>query len=225
MSIQTELRHILPDFTVEVLAHVDRLPLSEALEGLVRQQWQAGCEANPHLYDGRVFHIDHFELPGRVFGRLLPYRYVYAQLTQPALRVALNLSPLGVQGIVTDASGRMLMGRRTRYVTQNPGGWEPVPAGSLDNTTLAPDGRLDWQHQLLKELKEETGITEVRHIEPLGLLAPMETGVWNVVARLHVQPDVAIEMAVAEYQQLAWLSGAEAALAHLGGLTLGQLAL
>lgn len=109
---------------------------------------------------------DHSEK--RVRGSFVDYKAYLGCRVHPEWEM--SLCPVGVTGVVR-WKGKVLLGKRSEFVTHYPGYWELVPAGSLDKDCLE-EGVLLPQKQLLQELKEETGIgeQEISTIRPLTLM-------------------------------------------------------
>lgn len=107
------------------------------------------------------------------------YRHVLARRRAPDLVDAgLAIRPVAVTGVLLCADG-LVLGRRGDQVASDAGLWEPAPAGGLN--------RPDPAAQVLEELREELGVKSsgVAPPEACGLVEDMESGVHDIVFRLH----------------------------------------
>ena len=109
------------------------------------------------LFNGRVFSADRITR-SRVAGHFTEFRRIVAQVARPALFAALGLRPLAVNGVVRLRDG-ILIGRRSLRTAYQAGQWQMPPAGSVDPRAADAEGRIDPEAQLIKELREEVGIT------------------------------------------------------------------
>lgn len=102
---------------------------------------------DPAKRDGTLLSVYSFSLE-EVLLEPVPYRFYWAQSQGVAL--ASPVRPLAVMGVLFQ-EGRVLVGRRGKGVTQEPGKWEFVPSGSLQLCSR----ELDPAIQLFEELEEE----------------------------------------------------------------------
>ncbi|MFC1530108.1 HAD-IA family hydrolase [Gemmatimonadota bacterium] len=131
--------------------------------------WEENKKNNPDMFDGKMLaYHDHAIEDGtiRIWCFLSSYRFFSAGL----------ISPLSVSGITIDKQGKILVGRRGR-VTEYADRDELVPSGSLEHT--------DYKAQILKELKEEAGITNGT-VQILGLIHDIDHDVYDIACRIQV---------------------------------------
>ena len=146
---------------LEVAVERDMPPLGAALEGEVEGLWaEARARLGGALFNGRVFSADRITRY-RVTGHFTEYRRIVAQVARPALFAALGLRPLAVNGVVRLRDG-ILIGRRSARTAYQAGKWQMPPAGSVDPGAADAQRRIDLAVQLIKELREEVGITAER---------------------------------------------------------------
>jgi 8-oxo-dGTP pyrophosphatase MutT (NUDIX family) len=107
------------------------------------------------LFNGQLFSISHSS-PSRIEGCFVDYSLFLAQRRQPGLFEFLKVRPLAVTGLVRCRDG-VVFGRRTTTVEMDPGSWELVPSGGIDETS-ADQGNVDIEAQLRLELHEEVGL-------------------------------------------------------------------
>lgn len=172
--------------------------LSAALEDRIESIWQSECasRAEPPI-DATIFNVTRIS-GQQVVGHFVPYRRWIAQLRRPELREALRVQPGSVCGL-SFARGSLLFGRRSQDSTQDPGAWEPVPAGGIGPDARGPDGELSAERQLLVELHEEIHLSadRVARIAPFALIVDLETGVHDIAFELEL--DLSFEQAEAEF--------------------------
>ncbi len=149
------------DPALEVVVERELPTLGAALEDEIEALWAAAqARLGGALFNGRVFSADRI-MRGRVAGHFTEFRRIVAQVARPALFGALGLRPLAVNGVVRLEDG-ILIGRRSLRTAYQAGKWQLPPAGSVDPGAVDEGGRIDVVAQLLKELREEVGITAER---------------------------------------------------------------
>ena len=173
-----------------------RAPPDPDVERAVDAAWQTIRSAEPQLFDGRLLSVrDLRVVDGTVHieAEVVGYRDFVVHRRGLA---DLGVRPLGVTGI-TRAGDGVLLGRRTSRVTQYPGLWEPVPAGSVSPSD-APDV---LEHQLFAELREEAGIgrDEVEAIAVVGVVDDEADHVVDLCFVISV-PEAVARRAVAEHK-------------------------
>ena len=170
--------------------------------------WQKISEITDwDLYDGKVFqlkelHSDHMT------GVFNDYRYYYAQSCHPELKDEINITLVGVTGVLK-CDGKYLLGKRSKTVTQFPLMWEFAPSGGVSVDSLSGE-TIDYEKQVFEELTQEVGMDWefITEIKPFLLIWDKEDRVVDICARLSVDP---IGMATAsyhspEYIAYEWLS-------------------
>ena len=121
----------------------------------------------PTLFDGRVYSPRHYltnsaGLIERIEGVFIPYSRYLACRHDAVLAGELDLWALGVVGMLWCPEG-VVVGRRASDTTDG-GRFEIVPSGTLD--WAGPDDKVDIHRIVLKELREETGLSEQDVISP-----------------------------------------------------------
>ena len=113
---------------------------------------------------------------------------------------------------MTFSGDKILIGRRSRLVTQYPGHYEAVPSGGVDKNAQR-GAKIDLNEQFERELWEETGIsvTEIKRIRPFLLVHDRKTHTYEICAQIDVNYTVVKEERppTEEYQELFWLPKAE----------------
>jgi len=112
------------------------------------------------------------------------YKYFFAQLRNPQLN--LNITPIGVSGIIIDEENNTLLAVR-QNVTEYNGYYELIPAGSIDSSKRE-GGNILFQNQLYIEFEEETRITKdnIKEIKPFCLIFDKNHGVYDICSKIHI---------------------------------------
>jgi len=171
----------------EVSLEIDAAaPLSLGLEKsreAIQKHWQVAVAASPQLYDGKLFcasRVDEVEGAWRLKGEFLPYSAFHAQRHGG---LELGLFAVAVSGVVFGpAEKTVLCGKRSGNSASWKGAWELVPSGSVDGTG---NSDLDWKGQLVRELKEESGIdSQASSWQALGLVRAPDVKLYEIFGRL-----------------------------------------
>ncbi len=124
---------------------------------------EAVAESSGRIFNGSMLNYSSHEITdgaAAVTCHFAGYKHLIAQLRRPALD--LGIRPVGTSGIivVTDSAGRehLVFARRSMSTSIFQGMYELVPAGTVDDSALTPDGTIDFHSKLLEELSEELGI-------------------------------------------------------------------
>jgi len=168
------------------------------------------------LFDAPLFDL-HERDGATLRGAYVPYRFFVAQRRDPLLRKQLNITPVGVAGILRVGEG-IILGRRDQASELDAGRWESVPSGGLDDANRLDDGRVDARAQLLDELGEEVGLapTDITGIRSLGLLHDARDGVHELAFEMTTDLDFdAIRakhaaLGTEEYSEVRWFALDEA---------------
>lgn len=169
--------------TLEVVDLGPPPPLSSEVDRAVDDVWHRCIRERPTLHDGEVFSVASVAAT-RVTGWFVPYRRFVAQRADASLAEHLAVAPLAVTGRTVIADGRLVVAKRSRRVTQDPGAWELAPAGGVDRSARRGDGRIDLGAALRGELREELGVPDrdVLSVSPVALVVDLADGVHDVVA-------------------------------------------
>ncbi len=160
--------------------------ICEEADGEVDRIWREAQSLDEcDLFNGTLLSADLIE-SGEISGRVVEYRYFYAQQQNHKLKERLGLRPLGVTGVMISPEG-ILFARRGARVFQDPGRWEVAPSGGVEQESFTASGFADLEEQVFRELEEETCIDRL-HITSVSQFAYMQdtdTGVTDVVFLLH----------------------------------------
>lgn len=132
--------------------------------------WRAAQAGNPALFNGRFYILDEWDLTGEGFNGLCRETDYAAFLHWRANDFVSPGRNAFAMPVVRPADGGVLIGRMASW-TANAGTWY-LPAGSIDESDILPDGSVDLVGNMVRELDEEIGL-EVR--------APMLGKNWTLV--------------------------------------------
>lgn len=191
-------------------------PVTELLARIDAIWTKEKAERGDTLFDAPLFDL-HERDGATLRGAYVPYRYFVAQRRDPELRAQLNITPVGVAGILRVGDG-LVLGRRDQASEIDAGRWESVPSGGLDDANRMDDGRVDARAQLLDELGEEVGLTptDISSIRSLGMIHDGRDGVSELAFEMTTELDfdairakhAALE--TEEYSEVRWLPLSEA---------------
>src|SRR5262249_21158006 len=142
-----------PEFNVYVC---DPFRLSSQRREWVEAIWQGELRKRKALlYDGKLLEFAGIR-GSRLTGRFVSYKEYVASRKNPAI-LGRVIVPLAVSGI-TWLGDYVGFGERGARVRNYPGRLELFPSGSIDESCLRANRRIDFHAQLIDELWEETGI-------------------------------------------------------------------
>lgn len=174
---------------------------------LIEEIWEKEALAQKnHLFNGRLFIALDVSNEGLI-GQFIPYKLYIATLRSPYLKEKIKIHPVSITGI-TLSHNRILIGQRSKFVTQYPGRFELVPSGGIDQHSVE-DGKINLIRQFRIELEEEAGIKE-ESIEKIELQAlhfnPFEE-IYEIFAKIEVNNSVQMEHVKShEHTELIWMS-------------------
>ncbi len=127
-----------------------------------------------------------------VLGHFVEYKWFVAQRRNATIFHTLRVQPLAVTGVLRCDAG-VVIGQRSRHVTQDSGLWELVPSGGLDDESPTWKGQMDIEAHILKELSEEIGLTSaaISKTTFLCLVEDTEQHVFDIALELmaHISAD------------------------------------
>ncbi len=199
----------------------DRLEQKLAdLEEPIKAYWDSVSEKDSSQYhDGVIFHMVDWKMHGvHVDVQVCPLKYRHFLYNRDHPESDLRLHVIGISGItIRDESNsrEVLLGQRSRQVTQYSGAWELVPSGSIDATTLI-GRKIDIEAMICQELEEETGYKcDSRQVSPFALLLDMEENIVDIGCELQLLDkktscDKVVVSPTGEYTTLQWVTCDEA---------------
>ena len=148
-------------------------PLADSLEAEVSRIWQS----DPQVAAGNRFDGTLVSLVERDEGvwrcQKIPYRWFLAQRRKPSMYRDLKICMLAATGLVSCESG-YLLGKRADFVEQDPGMWEFLPAGGVDEAAITSSGTVNLLNTFHAEWQEETGCSPEFIEQSAGVVAYIE---------------------------------------------------
>lgn len=196
--IQDSIEIIVENFNPDAIAH--------ALKQDIDSCWNLLQQQGTCLYEGWIFSVDAWNFSS-IKGHFIPYRYYAAWYRQPDLRTYLEIKPLSASAI-THTQEQVLIGKRSASVLQYPGFFEFPPSGGIDLESRKED-TIDHKGLILKELHEETGITQkqVKAVTLFALLEDIEEGTLDLCYDILISDDAIL--IPQEYDSLSFISQKE----------------
>ena len=177
----THLQLEIPDRALSILEETGVVTPSPATLRLVDELWAKEQQRRGgRLYDGKIFSLTRRDGADLV-GAFVSYRWWIAQHARPELFEELGVRPLAVSGLLW-LPGGMVFGRRAEHTTEQPGMWELVPSGGIDETARNAAGRIDADAALAAELEEELNIPKaaIRGMRTLVIIDDPESRVCDI---------------------------------------------
>lgn len=178
---------------------------SEELQSLVDQIWNSEKKKKGDvLFNGKILSIEAVNSQ-LLTGRFVSYKMYVAQALRKDLKDRLGICPLGVSGVVIKGN-KVLIGKRSSWVTRYSGFYECAPSGSLD-TNFVHEKEIDFLSQLKAELFEETGmvLNSSEHFTPFALIQDPKLPIADLCAFVCLLEDHEFQVSQ-EYPELFWLS-------------------
>ena len=172
----------------------------------VKRIWEHALNSKA-LHDGQVlYYLSHVSDQESVTVNAFwgPYRYFYSRFQDPSLRI--DFVPLAVSGICRSRGGLVLIANRenvTEYETRK----ELVPSGGI-SASVQEGIFVDFKRQLVKELLEETSLTEssISTINEIGIIKDTNNNIVDLCCLLDLYDDVKLNSELsAEYSCLSWV--------------------
>lgn len=132
-------------------------PFAERNKAEIDARWQARTRENPAFFNGVIHLLTEFSLDGGVLsGRFIRAEFksfLYWRETGHADQTVMDAFG---SGLILSSDDRMLLGRQ-RAGNLNSGLCYP-PGGFIDGRDVRPDGRIDIEGSVAREIFEETGL-------------------------------------------------------------------
>jgi HAD superfamily hydrolase (TIGR01509 family) len=133
-----------------------------------------------------------------------PYKYFFSRLQKPLLGI--DFIPLAVSGICRSRDGLVLIAER-KNVTEYEARKELVPSGGI-SASVQEGTFVDFKRQLVKELLEETSLTEssISKVNEIGIVKDINNNVIDLCCLLDLCDDGKLNSELsAEYSYLKWV--------------------
>jgi HAD superfamily hydrolase (TIGR01509 family) len=197
-----------PSLRIEVVRKEP--PLGPEVERRIEAVWQSSRDrGGTDLFDGSLLAY-HGYRGGILRCRVEAYKRYVAARADPSLRRELDIRPVGVSGACR-VGGSMLFGERSARVLQYPGRLELVPSGGLDAAAHRSDGTVDFEGQILRELREEAGLepSRVAVVRPFALYLDIGEQSYDICCEVLLRdPEAGKEVSVersGEYTRLRFV--------------------
>jgi len=207
LSFDNFLKQIDDDFEIVVIDASTKIPASVQEES--DKKWNLALKENPSLFNGVFLYCTGFDNK-KLYCRIIPYSFYFASLKDTGLKEKLSINAVAVSGICR-VQDKILIGKRGKSVTQQPGYYELVPSGGLDPNKRTPSGSIDFHCQLDTELFEETKISpsQIQDRKLMGLFLDSQHDVFDICVQIQFSPEVEQlnldSMRTSEYDELLWL--------------------
>ncbi len=129
-------------------------------ERAIETIWQRALQSKKELYNAPLCclsQVEHTEMGVMLHVFFAEYKHYVAQVNG----LALDLTPVGVSGVVIADSGSdpcYILAKRSMQVFHYPGALEFVPSGGIDESARITHGEVDPLPVLRKEFEEEVGL-------------------------------------------------------------------
>lgn len=173
---------LTPDDTHPVIQPQDKSHVDEI--------WNNAVAKNPSLFNDKVAsYKSHRVSPnGKMEINCFPseYKYIFARLQDSKIK---NMSPMGVSGIVIDSTGKVLLGKRGKGVSEYKEHYEFVPSGGIAISNM---NGTKYLNQIKCELTEETGLEleRIKDAAPFTLIYDRAHGVYDICVKLTLDGEV-----------------------------------
>ena len=124
----------------------------------VERHWQARLAERPRMFNGRVFVLTRLDCtPERVSATFIETDFMTFLAWRDGVFVDEGVRDGFVFGLLKDATGGVVLGRQAQGHLN--AGFAYPPAGFIDAADVGPDGRIDVEGSIRRELAEEMGLT------------------------------------------------------------------
>lgn len=199
-------------FSIEVLPDkISAFQLNGSQKKRVDEIWTQSYEMSEgKLFNGNIFILKTVDSM-RLCGYFIDYKHYLAQMLDPALRQAIPIEAVTVNGI-TYAGEKMLIGQRSSLVSTCQRLWELAPSGGIDSSAII-GGKIDYISAVLKELEEETTLADrdILSATPLALVREADRSLAELCVKIHVNESVikSFSPPKTEYTEFLWLTKEE----------------
>lgn len=151
------------------------------------------------FFNGQIFNVMNIEERDTsmiIVGHAIEYKHYIAQKNG----VELGVVPLAVSGLTWFAQGdkkRIVMAKRSTYVTQYPNHYECVPSGSIDCPS-------DYIKQTKSELSEEIGVDDdgIKNIAGFCVIKDTEQGIVLIGVDVEIISNSEFKLNNSEYSEI-----------------------
>jgi hypothetical protein len=185
-QLQLEIPETPPSITEEQGAAT---PSAAALKQVDEIWGSEQQRRDGRLYDGKIFSVIRRD-GAEIAGRFVSYRWWIAQHANPELFDELAVRPLAVSGLLW-LPGGMVFGRRAEHTTEQPGMWELVPSGGIDESARDDSGKIVADIGLAAELEEELNVprSAIREMRPMVIIDDPVSRVCDIAFNIELTLD------------------------------------
>lgn len=138
----------------------------------VERHWQARLTERPRMFNGRVFILTRLDItPHRVSASFIETDFMTFLGWRDGVFADDGVRDGFVFGLLKDATGAVVLGRQAQGHLN--AGFAYPPAGFIDAADVGPDGRIDVEASIRRELEEEMALTAADVVRGEGHLVVM----------------------------------------------------
>lgn len=143
---------------IEIIKNDEPINLPPEIKEQIEAFWEKQVQANPHLFNGDVWTVTKCEdLPDRI--RMCIQKSSYAHYLfdeRVGLEGQFACNNLNCGILLETVDGFYIVGEMAQ-TTSYPRGLQ-ITGGTLDKNDIKPDGKVDMQNNIVRELREELNI-------------------------------------------------------------------
>lgn len=199
---------ISKDFKVIIRPNTSILKLDPSIENHVEAIWNYEIDRTQgKIFNGKLLSAWGGFNEKELIGDFVEYKHYLAQARDPSLINILKIHPICVCGY-TVSGDHILIGKRSKAVTDYPNYYELVPAGGIDIKSVE-NNQVDIYKQIKIELKEEAGLDESQVLSavPKYLITCADTNSYEICFNIELSPLLKNQnlLGNGEYTRLLWI--------------------
>jgi hypothetical protein len=198
--------------TSDLIVMVDStfgLHLPDRLQFEIERLWVQEQQKDPDLYNGKYLCAIKYD-SNIIYGHFVEYKHYLGNILSAEFRKSLDLTFVYIFGI-THYQKNILIGKRSKHVSHYPGHYDLAPSGGI-NSNYIFESVIDYRHQLLDELEDETSLTQEQVVDfrPLLLCHNKKDGMLGICVEIHLNNEAVHHLAETsvEYDEFHWVSEA-----------------
>ncbi len=185
------------------ISTIETIELPEALRDEIESRYREEFSKSDD-YNGELFNVVSFDINSQLMeGFFTDYKSWVVQRVRRDAFQGHEIKALAVSAII-QCGDCVILGKRSREVSQDAGLWEFCPSGSIDNQCLDDEsGIIDYTSQLKIELEEELAIPaeKISGMELICLIEDDEEGVIDICVRLSIESPIELPVSNSEYRE------------------------
>lgn len=207
MKLNYQTQRISNDFWMKLDESTPKRVLSDTLKKRIDEIWDEEIRLyGSDRFNGEILNLIDCNDKGLV-GHFIEYKWFVAARKDQEIQKALQLTPIGVSGIIREGN-LALTGLRSKNLAAYPGLWELVPSGGI-SPKYVQGNTINYRQQMLDELEEETGVNreKVRAVTPFMLILDKVRSVLDICMELEMNShDFHSEFSKGEYTEFKWIT-------------------